>query len=93
MIIRIATQGQYKVSGQIVDKLDELDNKLVEVVAKGDESKFRDLLGQMLTIVKEGGSAVPDDELVSSDLILPSPDTTLDEARKLFVGDGLIANT
>ena len=92
MIIRIATQGQYKVSGQVIDKLDAIDNKLVDVVATGDEPAFRDLLGQMLTLVKDNGSAVPDDELVSSDLILPSPDTTLEEARQLFVGDGLIVS-
>jgi hypothetical protein len=90
MIIRIATQGQYKVSGQLVDKLDDIDNRIVDVVATGDEGGFRSLLGQMLALVLESGVAVPDDELATSDLILPSPDTTLDEARKLFTGDGLI---
>jgi hypothetical protein len=92
MIIRIATQGQFKVSGQLVDKLNEIDNQIVDVVATGDESGFKSLLGRMLTMVKEGGEAVPDEELIASDLILPSPDTTLEEARQLFSGDGLIAN-
>jgi hypothetical protein len=92
MIIRIATEGQYKVSGQLVDKLNEIDDRIVDVVASGDEGGFRSLLGQMLTLVHEGGVAVADDELVSSDLILPSPDTTLDEAQKLFTGAGIIPN-
>lgn len=90
MIIRIATQGQFKVSDQLVDKLDVIDNRIVEVVAAGDEGNFRTLLGQMLSLVHESGEVVPTDSLVASDLILPSPDTTLDEARKLFTGDGLI---
>ncbi len=92
MIIRIATQGQFKVSGQLVDKLNAIDNKIVDVVATGDEPGFKALLGQMLALVKDGGVAVPDEELVASDLILPSPDTTLEEARQLFTGDGILAN-
>jgi hypothetical protein len=92
MIIRIATQGQYKVSGQLIDKLNEIDNRLVEVVATGDEGTFQSLLVQMLALVTESGAVVPDDQLVSSDLILPSPDTTLEEARKLFTGSGIIPN-
>jgi hypothetical protein len=30
------------------------------------------------------------DELVESDLMLPAPDTTLEEAQFLFVGEGLL---
>ena len=30
------------------------------------------------------------DELVESDLVLPEPDITLEEAEDLFVGEGLV---
>ena len=33
---------------------------------------------------------VPVDELVESDLVLPEPDITLEEAEELFTGEGIL---
>ena len=90
MIIRIATEGQYNLPGSFVDQLNEIDNQLVETVEAADRSGFDGLLKQMLDLVREHGSTLPVDELVESDLILPDPDTTLEEAQVLFVGEGLL---
>ncbi len=90
MIIRIATEGQYNLPGSFVDQLNEIDNQLVEAVEAADRSGFDSLLKQMLGLVREQGSPLPVDELVESDLILPAPDTTLEEAQVLFVGEGLL---
>lgn len=90
MIIRIATEGQYNLPGSFVDQLNEIDNQLVEAVEAADRSAFDSLLKQMLDLVREHGSPLPVDELVESDLILPTPDTTLEEAQILFVGEGLL---
>ena len=90
MIIRIATEGQYNLPGSDVDRLNEIDNQLVEAVEAADRSGFDGLLKQMLDLVREHGSPLPVDELVESDLILPTPDTTLEEAQVLFVGEGLL---
>jgi hypothetical protein len=90
MIVRIATEGQYKVSSSILDRLNELDNQLVQVVANGDPDDFGRVLEQMIGLVRQQGEVVPAEELVASDIILPAPDTTLEEARGLFVGEGLI---
>ncbi len=90
MIIRIATEGQYNLPGSFVDQLNEIDNQLVEAVEAADRSAFDGLLKQMLALVREHGSPLPVDELVESDLILPAPDTTLEEAQVLFVGEGLL---
>ena len=90
MIIRIATEGQYNLPGSFVDQLNEIDNQLVEAVEAADRSAFNSLLKQMLDLVREHGSPLPVDELVESDLILPTPDTTLEEAQILFVGEGLL---
>ncbi|MCH8350773.1 MAG: hypothetical protein J4N78_16250 [Chloroflexi bacterium] len=90
MIIRIATEGQYNLPGSFVDQLNEIDNQLVEAVEAADRSGFDSLLKQMLDLVREHGSPLPVDELVESDLILPTPDTTLEEAQILFVGEGLL---
>jgi hypothetical protein len=90
MIIRITSEGQYNLSGSFIDQLNEIDNRLVEAVEATDRSGFGDLLKQMLDVVREQGSPLPVDELVESDLILPAPDTTLEEAQVLFVGEGLL---
>jgi len=90
MIIRIATEGQYNLPGSFVDQLNEIDNQLVEAVEAADRSGFDGLLKQMLDLVRDNGSTLPVDELVESDLILPAPDTTLEEAQILFVGEGLL---
>ena len=90
MIIRITTEGQYNLPGSFVDQLNEIDNQLVEAVEAADRGHFDGLLKQLLDVVRENGSPLPVDELVESDLILPTPDTTLEEAQILFVGEGLI---
>ena len=90
MIIRITTEGQYNLPGSFVDQLNEIDNQLVEAVEGADRGGFDRLLKQMLALVRERGSPLPLDELEESDLILPAPDLTLEEAQVLFVGEGLL---
>jgi hypothetical protein len=90
MIIRITTEAQYNLPGSFLDELNDIDNQLVEAVEAVDKNSFEKLLNRMLTLVRQNGSVLPIDELVESDLILPSPDTTLEEAQILFVGEGLL---
>ena len=44
----------------------------------------------MAQLVESEGSRLPDDYLGASDLVIPPPDLTLDEARELFTEEGLI---
>ena len=90
MIVRILTEGQYNLPGAHIDQLNEIDNELVEVVEREDGEQFDLLLKKMLDLVREQGSPVPVDELVESDLVLPEPDITLEEAGELFTGEGLL---
>ena len=90
MIVRILTEGQYDLPGAHVDELNQIDNQLVEVVEQQNQEGFERLLKSMLDLVRERGTPVPVDELVESDLVLPEPDITLQEAEKLFTGEGLL---
>jgi hypothetical protein len=90
MIVRILTEGQFNFPGAHVDELNEIDNRLVEVVEQEDRAKFEVLLKQMLDLVRQKGTPVPVDELVESDLVLPEPDITLEEAEELFTGEGVL---
>ena len=90
MIVRILTEGQYNLPGAYVDQLNEIDNRLVEVVEDGDREGFGRLLKEMLDLVRENGTEVPVEEIVESDLVLPEPDITLEEGERLFTGEGVL---
>lgn len=90
MIVRILTEGQYELPGATIDRLNEIDNRIVEIVAQEDNDGFERLLKNMLDLVRDNGTPLSIDELVESDLVLPEPDITLDEAKKVFSGEGLL---
>jgi hypothetical protein len=90
VIVRIATEGQYEISAGDEGQLNELDNEAVSACEARDEQQFRAAFDRLLEFVREHGRAVPDDELAASDVILPPPDTSMEEARAEFTGEGLI---
>jgi hypothetical protein len=90
VIVRIATEGQFRLPDEHAQRLNELDNEAVEAVDAGDDARFRELFEQMLELVRRDGRPLGDDELEESSVILPPPDTTLEEAAHDFSGEGLI---
>jgi hypothetical protein len=90
VIVRIAGEGQYEVPDGLQDRLNELDNEAVAAVEAGDEAKFHELFDQMQQLVKNDCSPVPDEELVTSEVILPPSDLSFEEAKAEFTGEGLI---
>ena len=90
MIVRISNEGQYDVSEDDAAGLNELDNQAVASCEASDEQAFRDAFGRLLAYVRTKGHPVGEDELVGSDIILPPPDVSLEEAKKEFQGEGLI---
>lgn len=90
MIVRILGEDQYEVPSSYLDRLNRLDNQAVLAAAEGDSKKFQRLLGQMLELVRKRGTRLGLEELHESDVILPFPDLTIEEAQGLFIGEGLI---
>ena len=90
MIVRILTEGQFNLPGTYIDDLNDIDNQIVEVVEQENQVEFERLLKKMLDLVREKATPVPIDELVESDLVLPEPDITLEEAEELFTGEGML---
>jgi hypothetical protein len=90
MIVRVSGEDQYRIQDSERDRLNELDNAVVATVAEGDESRFRESFETLLEYVRANGTPVGDDEIETSDLILPPPDITLAEAETEFTGEGLI---
>jgi len=90
VIVRIATEGQFELSAECAERLNRLDNEAVRAVEANDDLGFKDRFRQMLDLVRAEGTPVGGDDLVESEVIIPPPDTTLEEARADFSGEGLI---
>ena len=90
MIVRIATEGQYRLPDDAAERLNELDNDAVAAVEAGDEDKFHLVLDQMVSLIRDSGEELGDDELEASDVIFPPSDISLEEAKADFSGEGLI---
>ena len=90
MIVRLMQEGQYRVDDALRERLNEVDNQAAEALNRDDEQEFRSLLVELARIVRESGERLADSDLSSSELIIPPTDLSLEEARELFSGDGLI---
>jgi hypothetical protein len=90
VIVRIATEGQYELDPGGSSALDELEAQALQACQSDDEAAFRSAFDRLLDLVRTQGKPVPDDQLVGSDVILPPPDVSLEEAKAEFTGEGLI---
>ena len=90
MIVRIMGEGQVRLADSHLTELNKLDDELLREMENGDGPAFRHTLAALLTKVRDLGTPLPDDSLEPSELILPSPEATLQEVRDLLSDDGLI---
>lgn len=90
MIVRISSEGQYRLDSTYLDHINAIDNDIVSAIAGGDRKKYNVLFKSLLELVRDHGEPVSADELVESQIFLPPPDTTFDEAADLFIAEGLV---
>jgi hypothetical protein len=90
MIVRLMGEGQYRIGDELPAKLEELDGRAVSALDANDEPALDEVLNEMWRLVRERGERLPDDDLSSSDLIIPPSDLTLEETRALFSEEGLV---
>jgi len=90
VIVRIATEDQYRLPDEDAERLNDLDNQAVAAVEAGDEDRFHETFEEMLQLVRTDGHKLGEDELEESDVIIPPPDLSFVEAGKEFTGNGLI---
>jgi hypothetical protein len=90
VIVRVMGDGQFAVDDEVAKGLNDLDQQAADAVEAGDSARLAELLGRMAEAVRTNGSRLADDDLSASEAIIPPEDLTLDEARELFEGDGLI---
>ena len=90
MIVRIMGEGQWRVDDGLVQELNRLDDEAGQAVEQGDSENLAQLLERMASTVRDRGERLDDADLSPSDAIVPPTDLTLEEARELFAGEGLI---
>jgi hypothetical protein len=90
MIVRISGEGQYRLEDADCERLTELEKNVISIVEGGSEEGFDDAFRQLLDYVRSKGTPLGDDELDSSDVILPPSDISFAEAGMEFTGEGLI---
>lgn len=90
MIVRIMGEGQVKLDDSHFIELNKLDDELLAEMESGDAVSFRRTLAALLDAVRQLGTPLPDDSLEPSELILPSPDASLEEVREMLSDEGLI---
>jgi hypothetical protein len=90
MIVRISGEDQFRIDESLHAQLNQLDATLVQAVEAGDEEAFKAAFSALLDFVRSNGAVVDDDEIETSDLILPPDDITFAEAGEEFTGEGLI---
>jgi hypothetical protein len=90
MIVRISGEDQYRLDDGLRERLNQLDTAVLSARDADDEATFKSSFAQLLDYVRANGERIGDDEIETSDLILPPDDITLAEAAKEFTGEGLI---
>ena len=63
MIVRISTEGQYRLPDGDADRLNDLDNEAVSAVEAGDEERFHEVFERLLEFVRSDGSPLGDEEV------------------------------
>jgi hypothetical protein len=94
-IVRIMGQGQFTVDNTTLKRLNEIDDSIVQLVSteRSDDIEFRKRLTELTSIVESNGQPLDPKEIIQSDIILPSTDLSIDEAKRLFKGEGVIPET
>ena len=90
MIVRLMGEGQYRVDDVLIGRLNELDDRAQAATDAEDEPTLDRILDEMAALVREQGEAMPDDDLSTSDLVIPPSDLTLEETKRLMSHEGFI---
>ena len=90
MIVRLMGSGQYRVDEGVVQSLNELDEDAQAALDASDEMKLDQTLDEMWQVVRRAGEPLPDEEIASSDIMIPPSDFTLEETRALLTHEGFI---
>jgi PspAA-like protein len=84
--------GQFNLNMKNAKEINQLDNSLADIVKRYNllKREFGKKLTKMLSLVVKQGKSLDQKQIVKSDIILPPSDISIDEASKLFIGEGIV---
>lgn len=86
IVVRVQGEGQFRLASSYRGELDGYDQKVVDAIEAGQPAALKQSVHDVITFVKSHGVAVADTENAASQVVLPSEDLTLDEAKKIMAG-------
>ena len=90
MIVRILGEGQYDVTDEALERLNELDAEVEAAVEAGDEAGLATALRALHDAVRSAGTIHDPESLDESDVILPPAEASVADVRELLGDGGLI---
>jgi PspA-Associated protein len=90
MIVRLMGEGQWHVDDSLEPRLQELDAATEHAVEAADPEALEAALAALGQAVRDAGERLDDDHLAASDLVIPPADLSLEEAREILHGEGLL---
>jgi hypothetical protein len=101
IIVRVSGQGQFKVNREILDRINDIDNSIVNLLENADDNVddnstkvkqkgLNEKIIEITNLIRTNGMPLDDKEITQSQIMIPSPDISVDEAKKIFRGEGII---
>jgi hypothetical protein len=83
-------EGQFRADDDLLGRLNGLDEQAQAAADAGNEPELDRILDEMWQLVQGEGERLADDDLSTSDVVIPPSDLTLEETKRLFSDEGLI---
>jgi hypothetical protein len=83
-------EGQYRLSDDVLTRLNELDDEAQAAIEAENEPKLDRALDEMWQLVRSEGEPLPEDDLSPSHAAVPPSDMTLEETKRFLAPEGLI---
>jgi hypothetical protein len=90
MIVRILGEGQFRLDDGLLDRVNKIDNRIVDHVSRGKKVEYSKDLANLISTIRELAVPLDIEEIIPSDIIIPPSDLSFEEAKLVFRGEGLI---
>ena len=99
--MRVSGHGQFKVNREILDRINDIDNSIVNLLENTDtdvdvnsikvkQKELNEKVNEIINLIRTNGIPLDDKEIIQSQIMIPNPDISVDEAKKIFRGEGII---
>lgn len=101
IIVRVSGQGQFKVNRETLDRINDIDNSIVSLfenidtdvddnTIKAKQKELKENIIEIINLIKTKGMPLDNKEIIQSKIMIPNPDISIDKAKMIFRGEGII---